>query len=301
MLEVNKIQRLYLGVKGENNARTIEIDVNAWYIMYPNATFSILHKRQGDETKYPTGATFDRDTGIISWMPSGADTFYAGLGVAEIRMTEGTVIKKTRDVQTVTAESLMNGSGEVIESEWQAYLNAIEAIKNGAEAAEAAAEDAAEEAEDSAADAGESAESAGEALEKVLDALDKVPHISMQSGNWMIWDTENEVWTDTGVPARGPRGLDGENGKTPNIGIGTVQTLEDGEPATATMSGTAEEPRLNLGLPKGEPGRDAAVIELGAMEYAFQVNSEGHLILYYGGMEEPNFSIDARGHLIYTF
>lgn len=300
-MEVNKIQRLYLGVKGENNARTIEIDVNAWFIMYPNATFSILHKRQGDETKYPTGATFDRDTGIISWMPTSADTFYAGLGTAEIRMTEGTVIKKTRDVQTVTADSLMNGSGETIASEWQAYINAIEAIKSGAEAAEGAAEDAADEAGESAADAGESAESAAESLEKVLEALDKVPRISMQSGNWMLWDVENEVWIDTGVQARGPRGLEGLDGKTPNIGIGIVETLEDGEQATASISGTALEPRLNLGLPKGEPGRDAAVIELGAMEYAFQVNSEGHLILYYGGMEAPNFSINEQGHLIYTF
>ena len=49
-------------------------------------------------------------------------------------------------------------------------------------------------------------------------------------------------------------------GATPNIQIGTVQTLEPGQQATASMSGTPENPVLNLGIPKGEkgdPGEDA--------------------------------------------
>lgn len=44
------------------------------------------------------------------------------------------------------------------------------------------------------------------------------------------------------------------NGATPNIQIGTVQTLEPGQQATASMSGTPENPLLNLGIPKGEKG-----------------------------------------------
>lgn len=50
------------------------------------------------------------------------------------------------------------------------------------------------------------------------------------------------------------------NGATPNIQIGTVQTLEPGQQATASMTGTPENPLLNLGIPKGEkgdPGEDA--------------------------------------------
>ena len=43
-------------------------------------------------------------------------------------------------------------------------------------------------------------------------------------------------------------------GKTPNIKIGKVATLEPGTPATATMTGTPENPLLNLGIPKGKPG-----------------------------------------------
>ena len=78
-----------------------------------------------------------------------------------------------------------------------------------------------------------------------------------ENGNWYLGET------DTGKPSRGekgPAGQDGnqgpagQTGATPNIQIGTVQTLEPGQQATASMSGTPENPVLNLGIPKGEKG-----------------------------------------------
>lgn len=50
----------------------------------------------------------------------------------------------------------------------------------------------------------------------------------------------------------------GINGFTPNITIGTVATLQPTEQATATITGTLENPVLNLGIPQGvqgEPGQ----------------------------------------------
>lgn len=63
-----------------------------------------------------------------------------------------------------------------------------------------------------------------------------------ENGNWYLGDE------DTGKPSRG------ETGATPNIQIGTVQTLEPGQQATASITGTPENPLLNLGIPKGEKG-----------------------------------------------
>ena len=60
-----------------------------------------------------------------------------------------------------------------------------------------------------------------------------------ENGNWYLGET------DTGKPSRG---------ETPNIKIGTVQTLDPGQQATASMSGTPENPLLNLGIPKGGQG-----------------------------------------------
>lgn len=42
------------------------------------------------------------------------------------------------------------------------------------------------------------------------------------------------------------------DGKTPNIQIGTVTTLEPGQQATASVTGTPENPLFNFGIPKGK-------------------------------------------------
>lgn len=45
--------------------------------------------------------------------------------------------------------------------------------------------------------------------------------------------------------------MDGATGATPQMSIGTVETLTPGSNATASLTGTAEAPVLNLGLPQG--------------------------------------------------
>lgn len=102
-----------------------------------------------------------------------------------------------------------------------------------------------------------------------------------ENGNWYLGEA------DTGKPSRGEQGPKGEQGPpgkdgtpgqqgepgpagqtgptgptgaTPNIQIGQVTTLEPGQDATASMTGTPENPLLNLGIPqgdKGDPGEDA--------------------------------------------
>ena len=53
---------------------------------------------------------------------------------------------------------------------------------------------------------------------------------------------------------KGDTGASGSVGATPNIQIGTVETLLAGSPATASITGTPENPLLNLGIPRGVPG-----------------------------------------------
>lgn len=52
----------------------------------------------------------------------------------------------------------------------------------------------------------------------------------------------------------GPQGPKGEVGATPIFTIGQVDTLEAGQRATASIVGTAENPVLNLGIPRGASG-----------------------------------------------
>lgn len=50
------------------------------------------------------------------------------------------------------------------------------------------------------------------------------------------------------------KGEPGENGVTPKLSIGTVETLAAGSSATASIEGTAENLLLNLGIPQGAKG-----------------------------------------------
>lgn len=94
------------------------------------------------------------------------------------------------------------------------------------------------------------------------DGKDGITPTIGANGNWYLGDE------DTGKPSRGAPGKDGSPGKdgapgkdgvTPNIKIGTVTTLPAGSEATASMGGTAAQPTLNLGIPKGADGDKANV------------------------------------------
>ncbi len=54
--------------------------------------------------------------------------------------------------------------------------------------------------------------------------------------------------------------IDPDGDASMRLAIGTVETLAEGQPATASITGTADAPILNLGLPQGpqgDPGKDA--------------------------------------------
>ena len=56
-------------------------------------------------------------------------------------------------------------------------------------------------------------------------------------------------------------GLKGKTGETPDIEIGTVDTLEPGQDATADITGTTPNLTLSLGIPKGQPGTSVSRIQ----------------------------------------
>ncbi len=53
---------------------------------------------------------------------------------------------------------------------------------------------------------------------------------------------------------KGDNGAKGDTGATPQFAIGEVTTLDSGSNATASITGTTENPLLNLGIPKGDTG-----------------------------------------------
>ena len=75
------------------------------------------------------------------------------------------------------------------------------------------------------------------------DGKDGITPAIGENGNWYLGSS------DTGKPSRGA------DGAVPDIQIGTVTTLPAGSDATASIGGTAENPLLNLGIPKGADGQ----------------------------------------------
>lgn len=56
------------------------------------------------------------------------------------------------------------------------------------------------------------------------------------------------------------KGVNGDTGATPNITIGTVSTGAPGSQADASMTGTPEDPVLNLTIPQGAQGVGFATV-----------------------------------------
>lgn len=72
-------------------------------------------------------------------------------------------------------------------------------------------------------------------------------------------DNADEAATRAIEAAEKAENAKGDTGATPNLTIGTVETLPAGSDATATITGTAEEPVLSLGIPKGYDGVGAVL------------------------------------------
>lgn len=98
----------------------------------------------------------------------------------------------------------------------------------------------------------------------------------------------------------------------------SAETLSADSPAKVTKSASGVSFHLFFGIPSGPQGiqgpqgpqgiqgppgpqgiNGVAVAAEG--QYAFNVDSNGHLILFYEGNTIPDFSIGANGHLYYNF
>lgn len=72
------------------------------------------------------------------------------------------------------------------------------------------------------------------------------------------WTNDGNLPNPDPVNITGPQGQPGE---TPDITVGTVETLDPDQDATANITGETPNLTLNLGIPKGQPGQED-VLEL---------------------------------------
>ena len=75
----------------------------------------------------------------------------------------------------------------------------------------------------------------------------------LQLPNCDIWKKQSGYWERIGnIRGEEGVGIQGKDGITPNFAIGTVRTIKPGSNAAVTITGTKENPILNLEIPKGD-------------------------------------------------
>jgi len=187
-----------------------------------------------------------------------------------------------------------NETSEITPSQYEQFVENVKADADRAESAKESAQDAsasassasesatlAEQAKQSARASAQNAQISAQTAENAKDdaesARDEILGMSAEAVTLPAGSEATASYADgllsLGIPrgntgATGAKGDTGETGATPNLTIGNVETLEPTESATATITGTAENPVLNLGIPQGDTGDvsqeqlDAAVSDL---------------------------------------
>lgn len=269
---------IQLGRQGEDHARQIVFDLTGWTDTYGPGAARLLHQRPGDPAPYIVPAT--QENGNLIWTVTSADTAEKGAGHAEIQWLAGDTLAKSATYHTSIYSALNDGTDAPPAGAkgWYDQLIAyIDGIKGNSVTDEQLAEAVALYLKNHPVQAPvDSVNGKTGSVELTAQDVGALTQADLQTA----MDTALTQAKDSGEfdgaqgPAgpqgeqgpkgdpgdvgpqgpAGPAGADGKDGATPNIQIGTVETLEAGSGATASMTGTAENPLLNLGIPRGGDG-----------------------------------------------
>jgi len=214
-----------LGRLGENEATVVWFPIRSILYEFPDATFVLLNKRVKDPAAYPV--VVEKDGVYLKWTVTSGDLAYVGDGECEINAYQGSAIVKTVIYKTRVLHAL-DGSGTPPDP-WKSWQQAVAEDADRAEAAADRAETA-------------------------------VAHSPMVvEGIWYVWNADEEEYVSTGIPAQG------ETGATPDFAIGTVTTGAAGSSASASITGTAEAPVLNMTIPRGDKGEKGDSVLVGTL------------------------------------
>ena len=256
-----------IGFVGENLYRTLEIDCAEAYAEYPHAAASMTVQPPQEEA-YP--AVVERVGNSIVWTLTDSDLAQEGDGEFQLAFTSDEVVRRTW-IGTFKIHRSIMPTGNAPSGIDDFLTRAGAALTAIPETIDAALEEAKESGE--------------------FDGYSPTVTVTDIQGGHRVSITDVNGTTTVDV-MNGADGKDGEDGKdgfsptvtvtditgghrvaitdatgtssfdvmngatgaTPNITIGTVTTGAAGSDAAATMTGTPEDPVLNLTIPRGDPG-----------------------------------------------
>lgn len=199
-------------------------------------------------------------------------TAQSGSGCITFEGSDGTRTVTSADLRYRVSANSGTEDGSMPEPgtpAWQELVGAVHTDATAAEQAKTDAQTAASEAATSAGDADRSAQEAAGSLQELKDGIANgnfkgepgtSPTVTVQDiaggHRIVITDATGTSSVDVMDGKQGDPGKPGDTGATPELTIGTV---EEGDAPSATITGTAKNPVLNLTLKSGAPGKDATV------------------------------------------
>lgn len=234
----------YIGKQDENNAETIDIDYSAWVEKYGEGVITATF--QGAEDENPYDIVLTTANGIATWTVTDANTVAAGVGKLQLNYVVDEVVAKSL-IWTVRVYPSMRASGEA-PGGYQDWLTALQGLS-------AETQQNAQNAANSATEAEEYAEQAKASADSITGLTVEAETLPAGSSATASFDADTDKLS-LGIPRgdKGEKGDTGQDGITPDLTIGTTETLPAGSSATATITGTKENPVLNLGIPQGTQG-----------------------------------------------
>lgn len=199
-------------------------------------------------------------------------TAQPGSGCVTFEGSDGTKTVTSADLRYRVSANSGTEDGTMPEPDspaWQQLVDAVHTDATAAEQAKTDARTAASEAATSAGNADQSAQEAAGSLQELKDGIASgnfkgepgtSPTVTVQDiaggHRIVITDATGTSSVDVMDGKQGDPGKPGDTGATPELTIGTV---EEGDAPSATITGTAKNPVLNLTLKSGAPGKDATV------------------------------------------
>ena len=248
-------RNIKLGHTGENEAARVAFSLVPFKEEFPGGRPALLVKPPKGGNAYPVALTVKGDTAY--WTVTAADTAVAGFGQCELQWYAGDTLAKSDKFDFWVAQALEAGA-EPPDEPSKRWFDAIQAQIGDISKLTTKAKDNLVAAINEAVRSGGGSGGAG-----TIDMRTSDGYIQYSNDDGTTWENLIAVadlkGADGAPGTDGKDGAPGKDGVTPDIKIGTVTTLPAGSEATASMGGTAAQPTLNLGIPKGADGDNANV------------------------------------------
>lgn len=123
MYNVDDLKSVWIGRRGEDHARVIEINVSSMLAQWPDAEISVILHRAGEDTPLLCSTTLV--DGVLIWTVGAAETATAGEHPFEVRAINNGMLMKSKTGVAVVDRAVGDYVGEAAPAAVQTWIDAL--------------------------------------------------------------------------------------------------------------------------------------------------------------------------------